>query len=182
MVGGGRSSNCKSHYYCVVPLSVLAVLITVMQMISFRLDFQVKREILEKNALYGENTQLICYINWKEKTSIRIENKFNKYSEIERGVRQGDASSPDLFNLYNEMIQRDLEVLSELLSAHMIFNNIRYTDDIVNGRLTRKAERLLDKIKDSEKKRLSINYEKCESIDITKKKQQAQHIRYVLGN
>lgn len=68
---------------------------------------------------------MICYINWKEKTSIRIENKFNKYSEIERGVRQGDAASPDLFNLYNEMIQRDLEVLSELLSAHMIFNNIR---------------------------------------------------------
>ena len=62
---------------------------------------------------------------------IRIQGEVQEYTEIKRGVRQGCVFSSDLFNLYGEMILRQLEGMPGIkLNGHVI-NNIRYVDDTV---------------------------------------------------
>ena len=51
--------------------------------------------------------------------------------EIKRGVRQGCVLSPDLFNLYSEVIMRELVELEGIKIGGRNLNNIRYADDTV---------------------------------------------------
>ena len=48
---------------------------------------------------------------------------------IKRGVRQGCVLSPDLFNLYSEVIMRDLTELEGIKFGGRNLNDIRYADD-----------------------------------------------------
>ena len=55
------------------------------------------------------------------------------WARIRRGVRQGCVMSPDLFNLYSEMIHRELEDVDEGIVVNGVrINNIRYADDTVS--------------------------------------------------
>lgn len=56
---------------------------------------------------------------------VGIENKFRKYAELERRVRQRCLFSPDLFNPYSEKILRELDVLSEFDVGSHYLNDVR---------------------------------------------------------
>ncbi len=62
---------------------------------------------------------------------IRIQGDVREYTEIKRGVRQGCVFSPDLFNLYSEIILRCLQDLPGVVINGQNINNIRYADDTV---------------------------------------------------
>ena len=53
---------------------------------------------------YGKNIYLIWNLYWDKSTCIRIEKEMSEYTKIKRRVCQGCVLSPDLFNLYSEMI------------------------------------------------------------------------------
>ncbi|XP_066950764.1 uncharacterized protein [Macrobrachium rosenbergii] len=55
--------------------------------------------------------------------------KYAKTRHIKRGVRQGCALSPELFNLYSEMIMRDLRDMEGIKVGGVNIDNIRYADD-----------------------------------------------------
>ena len=61
--------------------------------------------------LYEKNICLIQNLYWDQSACIRIENEMGEYTKIKRGVHQGCVLSPDLFNLYSEMILQELEDL-----------------------------------------------------------------------
>ena len=47
---------------------------------------------------------------------MRIDGEMSEYTKIERGLRQGCVFSPDVFNLYSEMILRKL---AEMKGVHV---------------------------------------------------------------
>ena len=62
---------------------------------------------------------------------MRVADEESMRREIKRGVRQGCVLSPDLFNLYSEVIMRDLIELEGIKFGGRNLNNIRYADDTV---------------------------------------------------
>ncbi|CAF4310248.1 unnamed protein product, partial [Rotaria magnacalcarata] len=66
-------------------------------------------QILEKLDIDGKELRIIRNLYWDQKAAIQINNDTSDYTSIKRGVRQGCVLSPDLFNIYNEMILRNLE-------------------------------------------------------------------------
>ena len=75
--------------------------------------------------------RFIRSIYWDETAGIRIQGDIREHTEIKRGVRQGCVFSPDLFNLYSEIILRCLQDLSVVAINGQNINNIRYADDTV---------------------------------------------------
>jgi len=62
---------------------------------------------------------------------MRIDRECSDYTLIKRGVRYGCVMSPDLFNLYSEMILRNLEDHNGLQIGGHNITNLRYADDTV---------------------------------------------------
>ena len=94
---------------------------------------------------------------------MRRDNDLSEYTRKERRMRQGCVFSPDLFNLYSEMILRELEDLPGLVVGGHNINNIRYADDtVLIADLEEKLKELLDKvIEESKNKGLSVNTPPC---------------------
>ena len=78
---------------------------------------------------------------------MRIEGKHSGFQSIIRGVRQGCVMSPDLFNLYSEMILRKLENIQGLKKNGEKFNYLRYADDtVLIPESEQQLQRLLDTV------------------------------------
>ena len=91
--------------------------------------------------------------------------------EIRRGVRQGCVGSPDLFNLYSEVILRALDDVDEGFVVNGVrINNIRYADDTVLLATSQEGLQQLFNTLAEESKRygLSINAKKTKSMVISK--------------
>ena len=73
--------------------------------ISFdRVQHDELLKMLMNVDLYGKDIHLIQNLYWDQSASIRIENEMSEYTKIQRGMHQGCVLSPDLFNLYSDMI------------------------------------------------------------------------------
>jgi hypothetical protein len=103
---------------------------------------------------------------------MKVNNDTSEYTNIKRGVRQGCVLSPDLFNIYSEMILRNVEDVEGIKIGGNNCNNIRYADDTV---LIASNEEDLQKMIDivseeSIKMGLSLNIKKTECMSISKNK------------
>ena len=88
--------------------------------------------------------QNLCY---KQEASVRVGNAETETIPMKKGVRQGCVASPDLFNLYQEMIMRATTNMAGIKVGSININNIRYTDDtalVATSRLN--LQRLVDKV------------------------------------
>ena len=66
-------------------------------------------QILEKLDIDGKDLRLVRNLYWEQKGAMKVNNGISEHINIKRGVRQGCVLSPDLFNIYSEMILRNLE-------------------------------------------------------------------------
>ena len=107
-----------------------------------------------------------------ETEAIRVDNDVGEFVEIRKGVRQGCVLSPDLFNLYSELILRELEELPGVVIGGTRINNLRYADDTVLIATSESdLQQIINKVvTESEKKGLYINCKKTECLVVTKQK------------
>ena len=130
-------------------------------------------EDLSSLDLHGKDLRLMTSLYWNQSACIRVDGECSKYIDIERGVRQGCVLSPDLFNYYSELILRELEKEKGLRVGGQNITNLRYADDtVLIAESQEDLQRLLDVVvAESERKGLSINCKKTESMVISKKKE-----------
>ena len=87
--------------------------------------------MLKTLDLDGKDLRLLRNLYWNQNAAVRVANEESMRQEIKRGVRQGCVLSPDLFNLYSEVIMRELVELEGIKIGGRNLNNIRYADDTV---------------------------------------------------
>ena len=82
--------------------------------------------MLSKIKIDDKDMQIIRSVYCDQLAAVRLSEGTTNWFPIKRGVRQGCVMSPDLFNLYSEMILRDLEDRSEgaIINGTKI-NNLR---------------------------------------------------------
>ena len=84
---------------------------------------------------------------------MRVDNEMSEITQIRRGVRQGCVFSPDLFNLYSEIILREVEGLQGFVIGGHNMNNLRYADDtVLISESEDKLQELLDKVVEESRK------------------------------
>ena len=88
-------------------------------------------EILKDLKVDDKDLNLLKNLYWSQKASVRVGEEISVWQEIKRGVRQGCVLSPDLFNIYSEVIMRELLELDGIRVGGKNVNNIRYADDTV---------------------------------------------------
>ena len=127
--------------------------------------------ILNDIGLDGKDLRLLEKLYWNQKAAVRVGGEVSEWQDIKRGVRQGCVLSPDLFNIYSEIIMRDLENLEGLKIGGQNLNNVRYADDTA---LVADSEEKLDiliktLVQSSENRGLKLNTSKTKVMLISKK-------------
>ena len=70
-------------------------------------------------------------LNVLEQTAVvRTKHSITEEFQVKKGVRQGCALSPSLFNLYTEKIFREIEDMEGVNVGGHNINNLRYADDM----------------------------------------------------
>ena len=137
----------------------------------------------------GKDLRVVRNLYWHQTAAVRVGTDISEFQPIERGVRQGCVMSPDLFNLYSEMILREIDDHPGLKVNGTVVNNLRYADDtVLIAESEEQLQALLDTVVNaSEAKGLSLNVKKTECMVVSKSKDnptcnitsQNQHIKQV---
>ena len=126
--------------------------------------------ILKDLEVDGRDLRLIKNLYWRQKAGVRVGEEISMWQDIRRGVRQGCVLSPDLFNIYSEVIMRDLVELEGIRVGGGNVNNIRYADDTVL--LADSAEKLESLVgalvRASDRYGLKLNTTKTKIMVVTK--------------
>ena len=127
--------------------------------------------ILNKLDIDGKDLRIVRNLYWDQNAAVRIDGDLSESKKIKRGVRQGCVMSPDLFNIYSEMILRNLEDCAGLKVNGENINNVRYADDTALIATSEKdLQNLLDiVVSESERKGLLLNVKKTECMVVSKK-------------
>ena len=128
-------------------------------------------EMLNQLDIDGKDLRVLRNLYWDQTAAVRVDGELSEYTNIKRGVRQGCVMSPDLFNLYSEVILRNLDEREGLKANGENLNNLRYADDtsLLAGS-EEDLQRLLNVVEESEKLGLSLNVKKTECMVVSKKK------------
>ena len=86
---------------------------------------------LKKLDIYRTDLRLLQSLYWNQFACIRVEGECSEYINIRRGVRQGCFMSPDLFNMYSEVILRESEDENAIQVGGHSITSSRYADDTV---------------------------------------------------
>ena len=115
-----------------------------------------------KNKNIEENDiALIANLYWQQKTIVKINNDTSEPLKVEKGVRQGCVLSPALFNLYTDIIFRNIDQRPGIKIGGHTINNLRYADDTVLLAENETEQQILDTVKtESEKYGLFMNVKK----------------------
>ena len=118
----------------------------------------------------SKDIRVIKNLYYHQKAAVRVGDELTEVVDIKRGVRQGCVMSPDLFNLYGEVIMREIEGVEGFSIGGRNVNNIRYADDtVLVADSVEKLQRLVDGVsRASEEKGLKINREKTECMVVSK--------------
>jgi len=129
-------------------------------------------QILQNLDIDGKDLRLIRNLYWDQKAAMKINNDTSEYKNIKRGVRQGCVLSPDLFNIYSEMILRNIEDVEGVKIGGYNCNNLRYADDTVLIASTEEElQEMIDIVsRESIKMGLSLNIKKSECMSVSKSK------------
>ena len=128
-------------------------------------------KLLSTLDINGKDLRLIRNLYWEQTACMRVGNDKSEYVKIQKGVRQGCVFSPDLFNLYSEMILRELKDFSGFVVGGNNINNLRYADDtVLMAESQEKLQTLLNIVVEVSKKRgLSINCKKTKCMVVSKR-------------
>lgn len=122
--------------------------------------FGLSRKLLR--LIRNCSSNIFCKIRYLEETSSSF--------EVKKGLRQGDAFSPEFFNLALERVIRETRNIKEM---DVIGNNtlLAYADDIVifGESKTDLISNTIDLVENSEKMGLIINENKTKYSIITRK-------------
>ena len=127
-------------------------------------------DILLRLNCDGKDLRVIRNLYWEQEAAIRVDNDCSEYRPICRGVRQGCVFSPDLFNIYSEMILRNIEQHEGVKVGGHNINNLRYADDtVLIADSEEKLQNILSTVTiESENKELQLNAKKTECMVISK--------------
>ncbi|GFO01727.1 endonuclease-reverse transcriptase [Plakobranchus ocellatus] len=127
--------------------------------------------MLEKLDIDGKDLRLFSNLYWDQTASVRIEGEHSNFKHIKRYVRQGCVMSPDLLNLYSEIILMSLDGISGLKINGQNLNNLRHADDtVLIAESGKQLQKLLDTVVlEGEGMGLSLNGKKTECMIISKK-------------
>ena len=111
----------KDLYLCLIDYSKTFVKVKHFDMFDISLRHNCDRKDLG----------VITNMYWEQEATIRIDDDCSVYKPICRGVRQGCFFSPDLFNIYSEMVLRNIKHHEGVRVGGNNINNLRYSDDTV---------------------------------------------------
>ncbi|RUS75926.1 hypothetical protein EGW08_016314 [Elysia chlorotica] len=128
-------------------------------------------ECLKGIGIDGKDKRIIRNLYWEQTSCIRIGEEVTDQTNIQRGVRQGCVMSPSLFNLYTEIIFRNINELPGMNISGQNINNIRYADDTaLVAETPEQLQALLDKVnEESENCGLAMNAKKTKVMVISRK-------------
>ena len=138
-----------------------------------RVYHQNLMEILKAQEIDGKDLKLLQNLYWQQMATIKLdETEESKEFPIQRGVRQGCVISPQLFNLYTEMIFRHADTLKGINIGGRNITNLRFADDTA---LMAENEEELQKIVDMVKEKslmlgLKMNVKKTKTMMIHREK------------
>ena len=126
-------------------------------------------EILKDLGVDGKDLRLIKNLCWRQISGVRVGEEVSMWQDIKRGVRQRCVLSPDLLNIYSDVIMRDLSELEgiEVGERNVI---IRYADDtMLLADLAEKLESLVRAlVRASDQHGLKLNTVKTKVMVVTK--------------
>ena len=131
-------------------------------------------ELLRDINIDGKDLRLIQDLYWKQRAAVRVGDELSEWQDIQRGVRQGCVLSPDLFNIYSEMIMREIKDLEGIRIGGKNITNVRYADDtalIADSEV--KLQSLVDcLVRESNRKGLNVNISKTQVLVTSKSNEQ----------
>ena len=135
----------------------------------------LKHEIVLKKlrevGIDDKDLRIIQNLYYEQEASVRVGNAETETIPIKKRVHQGCVASPDLFNLYQEMIMRITTNMAEIKVGDININNIRYADDtalIATSQVN--LQRLVDRaVVESAAYGMEVNVKKTQCMVKTKK-------------
>ena len=88
-------------------------------------------DILLRHNCNGKYLRVIRNLYWEQAATIKTDNDCSVYKPICKGGRQGCVFSPHLFNIYNNIILRNIKHHENVRVGGNNINNLRYADDTV---------------------------------------------------
>ena len=127
-------------------------------------------DILNSIGIDGKDLRIVQNLYWNQTACVRLDNETSEYFDIKKGVRQGCVLSPDLFNMYSELIFREIEEMRGISVGGVNITNLRYADDAVLMAYTPEdVQLMLDRlVRISESKGLLLNVKKTECMVVAK--------------
>ena len=119
-------------------------------------------QCLKTTDIEENDIALIANLYWQQKTIVKINNDISEPLKIEKGVRQGCVLSPALFNLYTDIIFRNIDQRPGIKIGGHTINNLRYADDtVLLAENETELQQILDTVKtESERYGLFMNVKK----------------------
>jgi len=128
-------------------------------------------KILANIRIDDKDMRLIQSVYKDQLAAVRISDGTTNWFPIKRGVRQGCVMSPDLFNLYSEVILREIEDRQEgIVISGCKINNLRYADDtVLMATSVNDFQKLFDAVVEaSEHLGLHVNSKKTKCMVVSK--------------
>ena len=127
-------------------------------------------DILLRHNCDGKDLRVITNLCWEQEATPRIDDDCSVYKPMCMGVRQGCVFSPDLFNIYSEIILRSIKHHEGVRVGGNNINNLRYADDtVLIADSEEKLQNILTTVTvESENKGLKPNAKKTECMVISK--------------